>query len=104
MTILFVGLAACCLILRADSPAVDNVRNRLLDPYRTVVDAYGRPSQKQDDLLSADPFLFFAPSSDRQDRLSIREQWTGEQWDIGLKRLVSARREESKKISSWNRE
>lgn len=101
VTILFVGVIACCVVLRADTPAVDNIRSRLLDPYRTVLDAYGRPSQKQDDILSADPFLFFAPSSDRQDRLSIREQWTGDRWDIGIKRLMSARRDGSERLSSW---
>lgn len=81
MTAICVGIAAATAVSGIKSPLVTLIRQRLLSPYGVLLDLYGRPSSREEDLLS-DSLTKMFDATHEGDRLVIGTSLEGGRWQV----------------------
>ncbi|CAO1638091.1 unnamed protein product [Sympodiomycopsis kandeliae] len=89
LTAICVGIAAATALNGIKSPLVSLIRQRLLSPYGVLLDLYGRPSNREEDLLS-DSLTKMFDATYEGDRLVIRTSLEGGKWQVRSHRQEQA--------------
>ncbi|PWN24327.1 hypothetical protein BDZ90DRAFT_235070 [Jaminaea rosea] len=89
LTSLLVGLLAAASLRDITSPLVSVIRQRLLGPYGVLLDLYGRPSEREKDLMS-DTLTEMFDDTHEGDRLVIGPRLEGRRWRVRSHRQEQA--------------